>query len=433
MALSQPSSAGKKLKVLFIGNSYTYVNNLPQITADVAASMGDTLAFDSYTVGGYSFRDHYFDPLSAVKIKSEQWDYIILQEQSMLPSQPRNSFFGDSYYWAAQLDTMIAANDPCSKVLFYMTWGYKNGDPNTCANYPSWPYVCTYEGMDSLTNLRYRTYADTTLLAAMGYIISAIGVPPVRPSLVAPVGAVRHYIRHHYPAIELYQPDDSHPTPAGSYAGACTFYAAMFRKDPTLIPYNYVLNTNDAANIKTAAKLVTYDSMSKWHLGSDLRAQFIANVTAGNNVSFVNISTSAASYIWDFGDGTTSVVPNPIHTYANSGVYTTKLIAFSASCSDTTFAVVNTSSTGIGNLSAASTDFIVSPNPATDILNIHSAKFPCGSYQVSIANILGQTIYFKECLSADEQIDISGFKDDIYIISIKTGNNISLRYKIAKQ
>lgn len=41
-------------KVLFLGNSYTAVNNLPQMMADVAVSAGDTLWFDSNTPGGYT-------------------------------------------------------------------------------------------------------------------------------------------------------------------------------------------------------------------------------------------------------------------------------------------------------------------------------------------------------------------------------------------
>jgi hypothetical protein len=39
-------------KVLFLGNSYTAVNNLPQMVADVASSAGDNLWFDSNTPGG---------------------------------------------------------------------------------------------------------------------------------------------------------------------------------------------------------------------------------------------------------------------------------------------------------------------------------------------------------------------------------------------
>ncbi|MBS1687131.1 MAG: hypothetical protein JSS96_00280, partial [Bacteroidetes bacterium] len=51
-------------RVLFLGNSYTYVNNLPQMVADVAASVGDTLIYDYYAPGSYSIGNHSLDPTS---------------------------------------------------------------------------------------------------------------------------------------------------------------------------------------------------------------------------------------------------------------------------------------------------------------------------------------------------------------------------------
>jgi hypothetical protein len=432
LAMSQQIFAGKKLRVLFIGNSYTYVNNLPQIAADISASMGDTLLFDSYTLGGYTLFQHLLDVQCTQKIQSAPWDYIVLQEQSLAPALSDQSFFVDSYSGAKGLDNIIKANDSCSKVIFYMTWGYKNGFSPYCSD-PVWPYPCTYEGMDSLINLRYRAYADSSVLATMGYSDSTIsGFQPVRPALISPAGAVWHYIRDHHPGIELYQADDSHPTPAGSYAAACAFYVTLFRKDPTLIPYNYVLSSTDAGNIKNAARLVTYDSMSKWHIDTDLRARFTFTAGIGNAVSFINTSTSASSYLWDFGDGNTSQLPNPIHTYTNSGQYMTKLIAFNSSCSDTTFAVTNTSATGIENVNITNADFIISPNPARDIVNIHPTKKSTGPCQLSITNTLGHEVYFRESISAGQQIDISRFSSGMYFIIIKTNNKLVGKYKLLK-
>ncbi|MFM8949169.1 MAG: PKD domain-containing protein, partial [Bacteroidota bacterium] len=61
-----------------------------------------------------------------------------------------------------------------------------------------------------------------------------------------------------------------------------------------------------------------------------------AAVCAPSLVSFVNQSTGATSWKWDFGDGTTSTNENPAHIYHLPGVYTVTLISFSAvGCSDT--------------------------------------------------------------------------------------------------
>jgi len=93
----------------------------------------------------------------------------------------------------------------------------------------------------------------------------------------------------------------------------------------------------------------------------------------------------------------------------------------------------NTSATSIETLNAASIDFILSPNPATNILNIHCSKLSPGSYQVCITNALGQSIYLKEGFSADQQIDISSFKNGVYFIGIKTSDDFTGRYKILKE
>lgn len=66
---------------------------------------------------------------------------------------------------------------------------------------------------------------------------------------------------------------------------------------------------------------------------TDPVANFSATPTSGceddNVISFTNLSTNAVSYIWDFGDGTSSNATNPTHTYTDPGVYSVKLVATS--------------------------------------------------------------------------------------------------------
>jgi len=79
-------------------------------------------------------------------IQAGNWDYVILQEQSQLPSFPDNDVATQVYPYAAALDSMIKASSPCATTLFYMTWGRQNGDAANCQFFPP---LCTYLGMDS--------------------------------------------------------------------------------------------------------------------------------------------------------------------------------------------------------------------------------------------------------------------------------------------
>lgn len=299
----------QKKKVLFLGNSYTAVNNLPKMIADMAMSMGDTLLYGSNTPGGYTLRGHSTNTLTKYKIAEGNWDYVVLQEQSQLPSYPQAMVDTMMFPYADSLNRMIKLKNPCSETMFFMTWGRKNGDASNC----SWnPPVCTYRGMDSLLYERY---------SSMAYRYQ---------SLLSPVGAVWHYIRNEYPGINLYNGDGSHPSAAGTYAAACTFYATLFRKDPSQVPFNSTLPPQDAANIKLAAKLIVFDSLLKWHVSKyDPKADFNFNNNNQNSISFINESSYANQFEWDFGDGQSSAEIHPVHIYNISGTYTVTLTATS--------------------------------------------------------------------------------------------------------
>ncbi|MBL7712599.1 MAG: hypothetical protein JNL13_09055, partial [Chitinophagaceae bacterium] len=80
-AVGQLSAQGKKLNVLFIGNSYTATNDLPGMAKKVALSAGDTLIVDSYSPGGNTLQMHAANPAVASKIAVGTWNYVVLQEQ----------------------------------------------------------------------------------------------------------------------------------------------------------------------------------------------------------------------------------------------------------------------------------------------------------------------------------------------------------------
>ena len=287
---------------LFLGNSYTGVNNLPQIVYDVALSVGDTLIFDSYTPGGYQLIDHSGDVVSQTKIMTGGLDYVVLQGQSQEPIAAFSQFNNGGI----ALFNLIKEHNPCAVTMPYMTWGRKNGDASTCA---SFPVMCTYQGMDSALRVRYLNFTN------------------VVNGEVSPVSVVWNYLRQNHPSIELYQVDESHPSTAGSYAAACCFYTSIFKKDPTLITFNFGLSPTDATIIKNAVKTQVFDSLELWDFKKPPVSDF--NYQTGSGANQINFNTLnqgvQQDYFWEFGDGATSTVMSPSHSYLTDGTYTVSL------------------------------------------------------------------------------------------------------------
>lgn len=288
-------------KVLFLGNSYTSVNNLPQLIADAALSVNDTLIFDSHIPGGYKLLQHASNTISQTKIMAGGWDYVVLQGQSQEPITGESNF----YLGAENLNTLIKQYNPCAVPLLYMTWGRKNGDAINC---PNIPITCTYEGMDTTIKRDYLTIAENLRTE------------------ISPVSVVWKYLRYNHPTINLYQLDESHPSAEGSYAAACCFYATIFKKDPSLITFNYGLNPTDAAIIRNVTKLKVFDSLSLWDFKKLPISKFSYAIgISTNEVIFTNTSQHADNYLWNFGDATTSTLKSPTHSYLSNGTYTVTL------------------------------------------------------------------------------------------------------------
>ena len=240
------TSLAQTCKVLFIGNSYTYVNSLPELISSMYAASGDEFEYVMSAPGGCTFQQHC--SVSLPYIQQGGWDYVVLQEQSQLPSFPEAQFMQDSYPYAAELCSLIRQYNPQAHILFYMTWGRKNGDAQNC---PYYPPLCTYEGMDSLLRARYLLMSEDN------------------EACVSPVGALWHFIRDQYPEMELYQSDESHPSYFGSYVAACSFYTSLTGRNPLEISWNGSLDESSAMIAKIVAKNVAYDSLSKWCFHAD--------------------------------------------------------------------------------------------------------------------------------------------------------------------
>lgn len=384
--------------VLFLGNSYTAVNNLPSLIQQVANSTGDVFNYDSNTPGGYRLKNHTTNTTSLNKIQAGNWDCVVLQDQSQFPSFPDAQVAVEVYPYATQLNSLIKQYNPCATTAFYMTWGRENGDAVNCGG---WPPVCTYEGMDDLLRQRYQIMANDN------------------NGITSPVGAVWRYLRTNHPTLNLYSGDGSHPSLIGSYAGAVSFYCSLFRKDPTQITFNSTINTANATIIKNAVKQVVFNNFLEWNIGKyDPEASFESN-NINQDYTFTNTSENSLNYNWDFGDGTTSTDENPIHSYTSNGNYTITLTT--ANCEKTSITTQNIiiSALNIEDNEAVDNSFYLVKNPVSDYLIINSNLFDYNKYQIKITSVIGQQIFdIKSSTNISQEINISHLSTGLYILNI---------------
>lgn len=336
---------GAEKKVLFIGNSYS--ENVPWLVHDIASSTGDNLIYGSntITVGGYSLYRHSSEPNTLSLIRQGGWDIVVLQDHSRYPSEPLSFVEEYVYPYAHFLKEEAQSYSTNAEIMFYMTWGRRDGDADRC---PENPQVCTYIGMDNLIRERYMIMAESNNAS------------------ISPVSAVWRYIRKNYPSIELYHPDGSHPSDAGFYAAACCFYTAIFKKDPMEITFNYNLNSTDANRIKTAAKLVVLDSLSKWHL--DKEYPDIEKPTVPTNLSSGNITSDGFTLSWSAS--TDNVAVTGYDVYRN-GTYLKTVSSTSSDISGlsagTTYSMTVRAKDAAGNISDPSAALSVRTKDAPDL------------------------------------------------------------------
>jgi hypothetical protein len=94
--LTEEAAAGTRTictdfcKIAWVGNSYTFYHDLPQLLTDLGASANPPVAidYDSVTVGGSSLTRLSADKRVA-EMLARDWDYVVLQDQSQIPGGAR--------------------------------------------------------------------------------------------------------------------------------------------------------------------------------------------------------------------------------------------------------------------------------------------------------------------------------------------------------
>jgi hypothetical protein len=185
------------LNILFIGNSHTYYNYMPQMLLVLVDSedRGFKLTVRQCTGEGAGLDWHWNNYPTRDAIREHPWDYVVLQERSGGPLEDLDSFTRH----AQLLDKEI--RNQGAKTMLFLTW----------AN-------------------RSRLYTQALLTDAYKKAARTL------QAALAPVGLAWEAIHRSDPEIELYHQDGRHASPTGSYLTACVFYSILFNTSPEGLP-----------------------------------------------------------------------------------------------------------------------------------------------------------------------------------------------------
>ncbi|MEQ1760835.1 MAG: SGNH/GDSL hydrolase family protein [Vicinamibacterales bacterium] len=190
------------LQVLFVGNSFTFFNNLPEVVAGIATSLprGPSIEPTMFATGGMTLQWYWAAGKAAAEIDRQKWDFVVLQEQSALGAgtEVGNGALSPPGLFHESVRKFVPRiRAGGSTPLLLMTWARLS-----------------------------RPDDQALLTSAYESIGQELGVT------VSPAGLAWQEARRLWPTLSLHVADGSHPNPTGTYLTACVLYATITGRDP---------------------------------------------------------------------------------------------------------------------------------------------------------------------------------------------------------
>lgn len=192
-----PAVEGPQIRVLFIGNSLTYTNDLPGLIAAIGRATGDQRTFVHRTVAfpDYSLEDHWARGDALEAIDDGGWEYVVLQQgPSSLPESRAHLV-----EWAGRFGERIAAAG--ARPALYMVW-------------PSEDRIVFFDDVRE----SYRAAAAEV------------------DGVFVPAGEAWRVAWEEDPDLPLYSVDGFHPSLLGSVLAAAAFYDRLYGGLPAEMP-----------------------------------------------------------------------------------------------------------------------------------------------------------------------------------------------------
>lgn len=223
------------VKVLFIGNSFTYYSDLPGKFKALATAAGQNVTVDSYATAGANVvsnsqqTGHVDNPLVYSKIHSQAWDYVVIQDNGAYFAGAVHSIPYGALPANIRLRDSVRTIHPCSSVIWFASWGPVGG--------------AGYVANDNTAYTNNRTDTNYQYMNNMY---------PSKKEIIAPFGKAWNAATLAKPTIQnsLYYGDQVHPAAAGQLLNASVLYTTIFKQDPSNINYTGGVNATDAAFLR---------------------------------------------------------------------------------------------------------------------------------------------------------------------------------------
>lgn len=379
--------ANDSLKVLFIGNSITYYNNMPYLFRDIANNKGKKVSVSMYAPGGTGFLNHVFDPNVYSLFRNNVWDVVVLQPGSGESAGATNPVNLTIQYGHTLIDS-IKTYSPCANVYLYQI-----------------PY-----GVPSASTYNVYFNVQTTIRDSVLKMADALQVP------MAPAGeCFRPYYLQNQNILLHGVYNNIHPSLYGSYLVACAFYCSVFQDSSGGCTYYGGIPQDTAIKFHAIADSVVLQHLSAWRINTyNLHAAFSYQYLNNNTFSFSNLSSNFNSLLWDFGDGSTSVQTNPQHTYTTTPPYTVTLKAMSANlCTDSSSINLSMNAANFIQQKSKKNYVFVYPNPAENELYL---RYTFNADRYEIISTSGEHLQSGALTASPGQIDLRALASGIYFI-----------------
>lgn len=390
LAALAPGWAQDTTRALFVGNSFTGQNNLPQLFRQLAQGAGRQVATAMHAPGGASVGDiaqgaaaHMNNPEVYALIRSADWDYLVLQDNQGrfclgYGQFPQSSLVIEGHI---RIRDSLLLHHPCAHMIWFAGFGPEDGYP---------PYASTGTALIDTIYRNYRFLRDTA------------------GQIIAPIGPAFQRVIADHPGIGLWSSDGVHPSLHGSSLIADVLYATVFKGSPSTSTYNPGLSPADDAALKQIGFQATMDSLE--HTGL---IDITPVITETDGLLTVE-GYGQCAWFWNgspFAAGSCTVEPGPAGTYS-------AIVTDGGGCAFRTLEHDH-QATFAGEDGAPGASVRLYPVPAYDAVTCELDGWGAAAARIAIHAATGQWLKEAELLNGRARIDVSDLAEGLYLLRVE--------------